>query len=65
LIKDHKRWQEKALNSEKRDSEALLRSPLALPKASADRILAALRVGKQSPLFERVKALLDEMMPKI
>ena len=48
FIKDHKRWQEKALTPEKRD-----------------RILAALRVGKQSPLFERVKALLDEMMPKI
>jgi hypothetical protein len=62
FIKDNKRWQERALTPEKRDSEALLRSPLALPKASADRILAALRVGKQSPLFERVKAVLDQLM---
>ena len=45
FIKDHKRWQEKALTPEKRD-----------------RILAALGVGKQSPLFKRVKAILDQLM---
>jgi hypothetical protein len=48
FIKDHKRWQEKALTPEKRD-----------------RILAALRVGKQSPQYKRVKAVLDQLMPKI
>jgi len=62
LIKDYKRWQEKALNLEKHDSEALLRSPLALPKASADRILTALGVGKQSEQYKRVKAILDQLM---
>jgi hypothetical protein len=46
FIKDHKRWQERALTPEKRD-----------------RILNALGVGKQSPLFKRVKAVLDQMMP--
>jgi hypothetical protein len=45
FIKDHKRWQQKALTPEKRDS-----------------ILAALGVGKQSPLFKRVKAILDQLM---
>ncbi len=45
FIKDHKRWQEKALTSEKRD-----------------RILAALGVGKQSPQYKRVKAVLDQLM---
>ena len=43
FIKDHKRWQQKALTPEKRD-----------------RILAALGVGKQSPLYKRVKALLNQ-----
>jgi predicted RNase H-like nuclease (RuvC/YqgF family) len=45
-VKDHKRWQEKALTPEKRD-----------------RILNALGVGKQSPTYKRVKAVLDQMMP--
>jgi predicted RNase H-like nuclease (RuvC/YqgF family) len=45
FIKDHKRWQERALTPEKRD-----------------RILAALGVGKQSPQYKRVKAVLDEML---
>jgi hypothetical protein len=54
FIKDHKRWQQKALTPEKRDSEALLRS--------ADRILAALGVGKQSPQFKRVKTELDKLL---
>lgn len=45
FIKDHKRWQERALTPEKRD-----------------RILAALGVGKQSPQYKRVKAVLDQMM---
>ena len=43
FIKDHKRWQERALTPEKRD-----------------RILAALGVGKQSPTYKRVKAVLDQ-----
>ena len=46
FIKDYKIWQEKALNSEKRD-----------------RILSALGVGKQSPQYKRVKAVLDQLMP--
>ncbi len=46
FIKDHKRWQQQALTSEKRD-----------------RILNALGVGKQSPTYKRVKAVLDQMMP--
>jgi chromosome segregation ATPase len=46
FIKDHKRWQERALTPEKRD-----------------RILTALGVGKQSPQYKRVKAVLDQMMP--
>jgi uncharacterized protein (DUF3084 family) len=45
FIKDHKRWQEKALTPEKRD-----------------RILNALGVGKQSPQYKRVRAVLDQMM---
>jgi len=48
FIKDHKRWQERALTPEKRD-----------------RILAALEVGKQSLQYKRVKAILDQLMPKI
>jgi P2-related tail formation protein len=44
FIKNHKRWQEKAFTSEKRD-----------------RILAALGVGKQSPQYKRVKAVLDQL----
>jgi hypothetical protein len=47
FIKDHKRWQQKALTPEKRD-----------------RILAALGVGKQSEQYKRVKAVLDQLMPK-
>jgi hypothetical protein len=43
FIKDHKRWQQKALTPEKRFS-----------------ILNALGVGKQSPLYKRVKAVLDQ-----
>jgi hypothetical protein len=46
FIKDHKRWQERALTPEKRD-----------------RLLAALGVGKQSPQYKRVKAVLDQLMP--
>jgi hypothetical protein len=46
FIKDHKRWQERALTPDKRD-----------------RILNALGVGKQSPIYKRVKAALDQMMP--
>ncbi len=45
FIKDHKRWQQKALTPEKRD-----------------RILAALGVGKQSPIYKRVKAELDKLL---
>ena len=45
LIKDHQRWQQKALTPEKRD-----------------RILAMLGVGKQSPTYKRVKAVLDQLM---
>jgi hypothetical protein len=48
FIKDHKRWQEKALTPEKRD-----------------RILAALGVGKQSPLYKRVKAVVDEFIREV
>jgi chromosome segregation ATPase len=44
FIKDHKRWQERALTPEKRD-----------------RILAALGVGKQSPIYKRVNAVLDKL----
>ena len=43
FIKDHKRWQERALTPDKRD-----------------RILSALGVGKQSPTYKRVKAVLDQ-----
>jgi predicted nucleic acid-binding Zn-ribbon protein len=45
FIKDHKRWQEKALTPEK-----------------GDRILGALGVGKQSPQYKRVKAVLDQFI---
>lgn len=45
FIKDHKRWQERALTPDKRN-----------------RILKALEVGKQSPQYKRVKAVLDQMM---
>jgi hypothetical protein len=45
FIKDHKRWQERALTPEKRSS-----------------ILAALGVGKQSPQYKRVKAVLDQFI---
>ncbi|MEW5861429.1 MAG: hypothetical protein AB1861_29295 [Cyanobacteriota bacterium] len=48
FIKDHKRWQEKALT----------------PKDS-DRILAALGVGKQSPQYKRVKAVLDQLINEV
>jgi alpha-galactosidase/6-phospho-beta-glucosidase family protein len=45
FIKDHKRWQERALTQEK-----------------YDHILAALGVGKQSPQYKRVKAVLDQFL---
>jgi hypothetical protein len=48
FIKDHKRWQQKALTPEKRD-----------------RILAALGVGKQSPQYKRVKAVLDQFVNEV
>jgi predicted nucleic acid-binding Zn-ribbon protein len=48
FIKNHKRWQERALTSEKRD-----------------RILAALGVGKQSPQYKRVKAVLDQFIREL
>jgi predicted nucleic acid-binding Zn-ribbon protein len=48
FIKDHKRWQQKALTPEKRD-----------------RILAALELGRQSPIYKRLKTVLDQMLPKI
>ena len=48
FIKDHKRWQQRALTPEKRD-----------------RILNALGVGKQSPQFKRVKAVLDQFLGSI
>ncbi len=48
FIKDHKRWQERALTPEKRD-----------------RILAALGSGKQSAVYRRVKAVLDQFMGSI
>ncbi len=47
FIKDHKRWQQKALTPEKRD-----------------RILNALGVGKQSPQYKRIKAVLDQLLPE-
>jgi chromosome segregation ATPase len=46
FIKDHRRWQDKALTPEKRD-----------------RILNALGVGKQAPLYKRIKVVLDQLMP--
>ncbi|MBD2033922.1 hypothetical protein H6F76_02490 [Leptolyngbya sp. FACHB-321] len=48
FIKDHKRWQEKALTPEKRSS-----------------ILGALGVGKQSPQYKRVKAVLDQFVNEV
>lgn len=48
FIKDHKRWQERALTPEKRSS-----------------ILAALGVGKQSPQYKRVKAVLDQFVNEV
>jgi chromosome segregation ATPase len=35
----------------------------ALTPEKRDRILAALGVGKQSPQYKRVKAVLDQLMP--
>jgi alpha-galactosidase/6-phospho-beta-glucosidase family protein len=35
----------------------------AMTPEKRDRILAALSVGKQSPQYKRVKAVLDAMMP--
>jgi hypothetical protein len=35
----------------------------ALTPEKRDHILAALGMGKQSPLYKRVKALFDQMMP--
>ena len=37
----------------------------ALTPEKGDRILAALEMGKQSPLYKRVKLVLDQLMPKI
>lgn len=54
FIKDHKRWQEKALTLEKRDHP--------LDASEANRILNALGVGKQSEQYKRVKRVLDQMM---
>jgi len=48
FIKDHKRWQERALTPDKRD-----------------RILSALGVGKQSPTYKRVKAVLDQFIGEV
>ena len=48
FIKDHKRWQERALTPEKRSS-----------------ILNALGVGKQSPQYKRVKAVLDRFVNEV
>jgi hypothetical protein len=33
--------------------------------SNAERILAALGVGKQAEQYKRIKAVLDQMMPKI
>ena len=38
-------------------------SEKALTPEKRDRILNALGVGKQSPTYKRVKAVLDQMMP--
>ncbi len=38
-------------------------SQKALTPEKRDRILAALGVGKQSPQYKRVKAVLDQLMP--
>jgi hypothetical protein len=48
LIKDHKRWQERALTPDKRD-----------------RILNALGVGKQAPLYKRIKVVLDQFVNEV
>jgi chromosome segregation ATPase len=48
FIKDHKRWQERALTPEKRD-----------------RILNALGVGKQAPLYKRIKVVLDQFVNEV
>jgi uncharacterized protein YhaN len=45
FIKDHKRWQERALTPEKCSS-----------------ILNVLGVGKQSPQYKRLKAILDQFI---
>ena len=37
----------------------------ALTPDKRDRILAALGVGKQSQQYKRIKAVLDEIMPKV
>lgn len=37
----------------------------ALTPEKRDRILASLEVGKQSALYKKVKAVLDQMLPKI
>ena len=57
FIKDHKRWQEKALTPEKRDRP--------LGASEANRILAALRSGHQSALYKRVKAVLDQLQSEV
>lgn len=54
FINDHNRWQERALTPEKRDRP--------MDASEANRILAALSVGKPSPQYKRVKAILDAMM---
>jgi hypothetical protein len=40
-----------------------LKLSLSFSELSRDRILNALGVGKQSPQYKRVKAVLDQMMP--
>jgi hypothetical protein len=57
FIKEHKRWQEKALTPEKRDRP--------LGASEANRILVALGVGKQSPQYKRVKAVLDQFVNEV
>jgi septal ring factor EnvC (AmiA/AmiB activator) len=54
-VKRIKELEAKLLTEDKRESVALLRS--------ADRILKALLVGKQSSQYKRFKAALDQMMP--
>jgi hypothetical protein len=48
FIKDHKKWQQKALTPEKHDH-----------------ILAALGVGKPSPQYKRIKAVLDQFINEV